>query len=53
MPRGHDAKTYWLSDCQSWHNFDFGRDHPVHGGYKYGDLAIQVGGVSDETVVYG
>jgi hypothetical protein len=24
--------------------------HPVPGGYKYGDLAIQVGGVSNETV---
>jgi hypothetical protein len=23
--------------------------HPVPGGYKYGDLALQVGGVSDET----
>jgi hypothetical protein len=27
--------------------------HPVRGGYKYGDLAFQVGGVSDETVKYG
>jgi hypothetical protein len=27
--------------------------HPVLGGYKYGDLALQVGGVSDETVKYG
>jgi hypothetical protein len=26
---------------------------PVSGGYKYGDLALQVGGVSDETVIYG
>jgi hypothetical protein len=25
----------------------------VPGGYKYGDLALQVGGVSDETVKYG
>jgi hypothetical protein len=24
--------------------------HPVPGGYKYGNLALQVGGVSDETV---
>jgi hypothetical protein len=23
--------------------------HPVPGGYKYGHLALQVGGVSDET----
>jgi hypothetical protein len=23
------------------------------GGYKYGDLALEVGGVSDETVKYG
>jgi hypothetical protein len=23
------------------------------GGYKYGNLALQVGGVSDETVKYG
>jgi hypothetical protein len=23
------------------------------GGYKYGDLTLQVGGVSDETVKYG
>jgi hypothetical protein len=27
--------------------------HPVLGGYKYGNLAFQVGGVSDETVKYG
>jgi hypothetical protein len=26
---------------------------PVPGGYKCGNLAIQVGGVSDETVKYG
>jgi hypothetical protein len=25
----------------------------VPGGYKYGNLALQVGGVSDETVKYG
>jgi hypothetical protein len=28
-------------------------DHPVPVGYKYGNLALQVGGVSDETVKYG
>jgi hypothetical protein len=27
--------------------------HPVPGGDKYGDLALQVGGVSNETVKYG
>jgi hypothetical protein len=27
--------------------------HSVPGGYKYGDLALKVGGVSDETVKYG
>jgi hypothetical protein len=27
--------------------------HPVSGGYKYGDLALQVGRVSDERVKYG
>jgi hypothetical protein len=27
-------------------------DHPVPGGYKYGNLALQVGGVSDETIKY-
>jgi hypothetical protein len=27
--------------------------NPVPGGYKYGNLALQVGGVSDETVKYG
>jgi hypothetical protein len=27
--------------------------HPVPGGYKYRDLALQVGGVSDETMKYG
>jgi hypothetical protein len=27
--------------------------HPVPGGYKYGNLALQVRGVSDETVNYG
>jgi hypothetical protein len=26
---------------------------PVPGGYKYEHLALQVGGVSDETVKYG
>jgi hypothetical protein len=26
---------------------------PVPGGYKYGNLAHQVGGVSNETVKYG
>jgi hypothetical protein len=26
---------------------------PCSWGYKYGDLALQVGGVSDETVKYG
>jgi hypothetical protein len=27
--------------------------HPVPGGYKYGDLALQVRGDSKETVKYG
>jgi hypothetical protein len=27
--------------------------HPVPGRYKYGNLALQVGEVSDETVKYG
>jgi hypothetical protein len=27
--------------------------HPVTGGYKYGDLALQVGGVSNDTVRRG
>jgi hypothetical protein len=27
--------------------------HPVPGGYKYGNLALQVSGVLDETVKYG
>jgi hypothetical protein len=27
--------------------------HPVPGGYKYGNLALQVRGVSNETVKYG
>jgi hypothetical protein len=27
--------------------------HPVPGGYKYENLALQVGGVSDEKVKYG
>jgi hypothetical protein len=27
--------------------------HPVLGEYKYGDLALQVGWVSNETVKYG
>jgi hypothetical protein len=33
--------------------FDFRLDHPVHGGYGWGDLVLQVGGVSDETVKFG
>jgi hypothetical protein len=28
-------------------------DHPVPGGYKYGDLALQVGSLAFETVKYG
>jgi hypothetical protein len=32
---------------------DFLDAYPVSGGYKYGNLALQVGGVSDETVKYG
>jgi hypothetical protein len=27
--------------------------HLVPGGYKYGNLALQVGGVSNETIKYG
>jgi hypothetical protein len=27
--------------------------YPVPGGYKYGDLALYVGGVSNETIKYG
>jgi hypothetical protein len=27
--------------------------HPIPGGYKYGDLTLQVKGVSNETVEYG
>jgi hypothetical protein len=27
--------------------------HPVPEGYKYGDLALQVGGVSNKAVKYG
>jgi hypothetical protein len=27
--------------------------HPVPGGYKYGNLALQVGRVPDETVKHG
>jgi hypothetical protein len=27
--------------------------HPVLGRYKYGDLALQIGGVSDDRVIYG
>jgi hypothetical protein len=27
--------------------------HPIPKGYKYGDLALQVGGVLYETVKYG
>jgi hypothetical protein len=28
-------------------------DYPAPGGYKYRNLALQVRGVSDETVKYG
>jgi hypothetical protein len=27
--------------------------HPVPGGSKYKNLALQLGGVSDETIMYG
>jgi hypothetical protein len=27
--------------------------HPVPGGFKYGDMALQIGRVSNETVKYG
>jgi hypothetical protein len=33
--------------------FDFGLDHPVHGTDASGDLGLQVGGVSHETVIHG
>jgi hypothetical protein len=33
--------------------FYFGLVHLVPGGYKYGHLALQVGGFSDETALYG
>jgi hypothetical protein len=32
---------------------DFGLGHPVPGGYKYGNLALKIGRVSDERVKYG
>jgi hypothetical protein len=28
-------------------------EHPVPGGYKYGNLTLQARGISDETVKYG
>jgi hypothetical protein len=44
----------WLWFDLSLLTFDsnFGLDHPVHGGYGWGDLGLQVGEVSDETVIY-
>jgi hypothetical protein len=39
--------------CNMTLTFDFGLDLPVPGGYKYRDLALQVGRVSVETVIYG
>jgi hypothetical protein len=33
-------------------DFHFGLHHPVYGGYGWGDLAFQVGGVSDKTAIY-
>jgi hypothetical protein len=34
-------------------DFDLGLSHPVPGGYKYGNLALQVWEVSDDIVKYG
>jgi hypothetical protein len=43
--RGHGEGT----QCPGVH-----LGHPVPGGYKYGDLALQVGGVSRiGTIIYG
>jgi hypothetical protein len=52
-PRGLDTRhTDWLVVGRNV-TLTIGLDHPVHGGYECGDLAIQVRGVSDETVIYG
>jgi hypothetical protein len=40
------GRTEEVIKCSPYH-------HPVPRGYKYGNLALQVGGVSDETVKYG
>jgi hypothetical protein len=48
---GLDTLTYWPTDRQLQHDFDFG--HPVPGGYKWGNLALEVWGVSDESLKYG
>jgi hypothetical protein len=34
-------------------DFDFGVDHLLTGGYISRDLALQVWGVTDETVIHG
>jgi hypothetical protein len=43
-----------ISGHKSQSGFEWvGLDHPVNGGYGCGNLVLQVGGTSDETVIYG
>jgi hypothetical protein len=56
------TKTNWLTDRRLQYNLNLIRGRmnkikgtqylgqPLPGGYKYGDMALQVGGVSDETL---
>jgi hypothetical protein len=50
--RHTDGKTVCRNMTLTF-EFNFGLDRPVPGGYKYGELVLQVGGVSDEKVIYG
>jgi hypothetical protein len=47
---GLDTKSYWLSDRQSQCDLELLLGHPVPGGSKYGNLALQVVGVSNVVV---
>jgi hypothetical protein len=60
LQKGHDTKTNWPTDRRSQYNLNLITNAWRYnwatlswGGYKYKDVALQVGGISDETVIYG
>jgi hypothetical protein len=48
LKRINDLKTTRTPDVQACSIVPQPSSHPVPGGYKYGDLALEIGGVSNE-----